>query len=729
MAKPYTEAELQRMLQRAEATGDTAAAKDIVRTIDNLDGTNMSGGNFDTLLNQIASVEGNKPNKRSSSVINTLAGLAQGALAIPDAATEAMGGIMRMGLEHVSNVAQAGANVVGRKDIGKKIRATQKSYDRVLSKPFTLGGGVEKAFPTPEDDGGVRFVSQLAGGIVAPYSGIAKLGKLEHLVNPAKPFAKAPSLKDAGPSEKLQAAKDFDVELGLEHVDPGTPTLIGRALDMQPGSGHIMQANRDKIRKATEEAAENISNKVGPDTEFHQMGTVIKEGLNRWKTRFNGKDGVAAKLYKAIKINPKMEVATPATQTKLADLADTTPSNELMSDIWSETRFQKMLVALQGKTEDVATGVLGHNGAPIMRQVKKGGSLSWEDLLALRTRIGDKMNDATMSRDISQQDLSALYKALSSDIESAAKAAGPKQYSRWKRANDNYKAGVARIKDVLEPVLGKADQQTPEKAAAIVQRISRGGRATSDIKQLIGMRKSLKNDEWNEVTSGVQRLLGQPLNSAERSFDPKTYFQNYISMSPEAKNLLFGNGALRAEMDKFSGVMENIATRKAARTIDSGGMGAGMAGSAMLTTALGALAGTAEGGMTAAAAAATALAVKTIGEMAIAKLWTSQRFVRSATNYVRAVEQGAPHTSAARERLVAMTRVMLAPDAEDQRAREQIKILTDEEILEMIGVGDDAIDAPSITGIVTDTGPEDRAAALAKIGQNDERVDVDLPTI
>src|SRR5690606_31005726 len=96
--------------------------------------------------------------------------------------------------------------------------------------------------------------------------------------------------------------------------------------------------------------------------------------------------------------------------------------------------------------------------------------------------------------------LRALYGALSKDMEATADQIGPGAVRAFRRANDTYAAGQQRIDDAISSLIGNAQDRSPEAAAQFLQRIAREGRGSGDLKALADVRKTLKPDEWSQVS-------------------------------------------------------------------------------------------------------------------------------------------------------------------------------------------------------------------------------------
>ena len=621
----YTREQLMSALRKADAAGDVEAARAIARRVKALE--TEAPSRFS------ASASGTAKKAPPESVISTLGrstkntagGMLAGAAAGFDMAynTSPLNVAMAAGSKARGVLTSA---ITGRKD-------TSPSFTSMVlgqNAPSQASQAINKLIPPERDMMDARQVSEFVGGAMVP--------------SPKQPTSfLAPQL--TGPAAKLASAKKFGMDIAIGDARGRGAKVIERTLDAMPGSAGVMQEARDVLADKAVRAVDDVAGSFGPQTSFRGMGQAAQKGARNWIARFIGEDSVTSKAYSRIPIKPDTPATTAETQRMLADLANPTPSNELLSKALANPRFERYLTALRGTTEDISTGLLDEAGNPVMRQVTKGGTLGWRDLMRFRSEIGEELGDAMIVRDARSKQLSALYSTLSRDMEATARAQGGQAWRKFNYANDLYRAGMQRIDDALTPFLGKADDADPEKAARLVQTVAMEGRSNSNLRLLQEIRSSLRPAEWGEVANGFIRLLGQPANAAGRDFDPGVFMRNFNDMAPESKNLLFGKGALRQNLDELSGVMGDLAASGGTRNTSNTGMIVG--GMATITAPV--------------AAMASGDPLLSIGTMAaqlgaqykIAKLWTDPKVIKAATGYTRAMKAGAKQSEiSGRERLL-----------------------------------------------------------------------------
>jgi len=448
------------------------------------------------------------------------------------------------------------------------------------------------------------------------------------------PSGPAPAAKIT-PADKIARAKDFDIDLSVGDARGLGSKLIERNLDVVPGSAAVMDAKRAETAAQVSRAAGGTADKFGPTTDFRGVGEAVQRGARSWLERFSGENGVTKKLFDNVKINKSAPVSTTNTQRLLSDLSNVTPSNAVLNEMLANPVFSKYLRALKGTTEQVPTGLLDDAGNPITRTVAKGGNLTWADLKAFRSDIGEQIADAVIigEKPARMGQLKRLYGALSTDMEAAARAQGPAAFASWQRADRIYKSGMDRVEKVFTKILGKDDALRSEAVSGLMQRLSKEGKSSADIKMLVEIRKSMPADEWGRVQNGIVRLMGQPSNSAGRPFDAGVFVRNFDDMTPAAKSLLFENSALRQNLERFTDVMRDVAASNATRNTSKTAQGVG----GSVTLGGGAWVGSSIAGLPGAIGGVIATQY---GYYRAALLWTNPKFIEWATGFAKATKAG-----------------------------------------------------------------------------------------
>jgi hypothetical protein len=434
--------------------------------------------------------------------------------------------------------------------------------------------------------------NRIGGGVtggVAALTGSYFGGKLLNRFNGPRPPSQG--------ARRVEGGKEFGIDVPMGAVGGRGAAIIDNTLSNMPGSAQVMQGGRDALSGQVENAVGDMADNFGATASFQSMGEAAQRGAKNWINRFQA---TADKAYDAIPISAKAAADLSNTRASLSELTGRYASNPKLAEALQNPRLSKLMDALGEATSQ----------------------LSWKDLKALRSRIGEEIGDHRFSDGTLTSELRGLYGALSEDMRATAVQQGPAALRKFERANDLYRQGQERIDGALKSILGDDSKLRPEAAAATIQRIARAGKSSSDVTKLAELRKSLPAEEWGEVSNGIIRLLGQPVNSEGRQFSAETFIKSFDDMSPEARNLLFGgeNKDLRQKLDRFVEVLRPIANRNSLRN-SSNTAGQVLTGFGFYS--LGNL---------------PALIGQGVGSYGAAKLWTNPRFVEWATGYAKMVK-------------------------------------------------------------------------------------------
>lgn len=409
------------------------------------------------------------------------------------------------------------------------------------------------------------------------------------------------------PAQRYSRAQDYGVDLSIGDVRGMGAKAVERTLDVQPGSAGVMNAARDQTREQLSGAVDDVAGQYGGAATWDSMGDAAQAGARKWIAKAKGEKGnpldrgVIGKAYDAIPISPGSPARVENTLAALEEVNGQFSSNPKLRSMMQDTRAAKLMDAL------------GENGAEI----------SWSDLKALRSAIGEDMSGFRIAaQDSRQSTLSRLYGALSEDMRATAQAAGDGALTKFERANNLNRAVEQRIDGALTSILGRDGVQSPERAAGKLRSMIMSGKSTADFKQLAEIRRSMPAAEWGEVSGAMIRLMGQPAKSEGRDFSADTFVRTYADMTEPAKNLLFGGGnsELRKNLDQFAEVVGDVAGSNSTRNTSNTAMG--IAG----------LIGFGAGGV-------PGLVGQAVGSYGAAKLWTHPPFVRWATGYAKMLKK------------------------------------------------------------------------------------------
>jgi hypothetical protein len=470
----------------------------------------------------------------------------------------------------------------------------------------------------------------VGGSLAAVGKGIRylrpKAGEVPPLVNPDTGQMNQP-LEAMTPGQRVVTAEEYGVNLPADAAGGRTAAVIGKGLDIMPGSAGVMEDARRGTESQIAAAADVVASRFGSSRTLNEAGSELKKGANQHiaeqKTAINN-------AYQAIPIPDNTGAALANTRAALERLNTRFQSNPQLAQILRDSKLGAYLSALTQKTDVVPTGILDASGKPLTRTVTHDGELSWRDLKDFRSRVGEMIGDYRFGEGHATSDLRSLYAALSEDMKATAQAQGPGALKAFERANTMNRQNEEMIQGALSRILGPDGHLAPEKAAAAVQAMTSGGKSTGDLKTLAQIRAAtVKSGAWNEIAATLIRLGGQPAGSPGRDFNPQTFVQWYANMSEPARAMLFGRSDLRQALNGFVAVNQRLQKVNALRNTSN------TAGS---VTAAGTV------GTMAASLTNPLLGAKLLGVMAgnygMAKLWTNPAFVRLMTGYSRAVASG-----------------------------------------------------------------------------------------
>ncbi len=172
-----------------------------------------------------------------------------------------------------------------------------------------------------------------------------------------------------------------------------------------------------------------------------------------------------------------------------------------------------------------------------------GANVRFTDLRGLRTWVREAQGNPTLRDSIGSANLQRLEGALTEDIyANAASLAGPKAAAHLKRADDFYRAGSNRINNSLNTYFKALSGETAYSKVVSAA----GSSSTADAKTLVALKRSLKPEDWGDVSANVLSELGKPLPGAaevgnDAGFSVSTFVSNYNKLSPRGKDILFGS--------------------------------------------------------------------------------------------------------------------------------------------------------------------------------------------
>lgn len=184
------------------------------------------------------------------------------------------------------------------------------------------------------------------------------------------------------------------------------------------------------------------------------------------------------------------------------------------------------------------------------------GKLPYEAVKKLRTLVGERLTDLSLSDNVPRSSWKAVYGALSQDMEAAAAQAGPDAQKALARANWFTKAGMERIDGILDRVSSKA---TPEQTyqSTVGPNLVRQGATVPN-----AVLRSLLPEERQQVSAVFTRDLGTANPSKQNNlgnvFSPETFLTDWSNVSEPAKRMLFADPAARKGLEDLAAAASRL---------------------------------------------------------------------------------------------------------------------------------------------------------------------------
>lgn len=429
-----------------------------------------------------------------------------------------------------------------------------------------------------------------------------KMGGIDPLVDPVTGELNVP-MDSMTPAERAAVMQSY----GMKTITPGmaggrSARIMEQAFNNLPGSaGHMEDVNAaasGELRRSMQ----GVAQQFGTSKTLNEGGAELQRGANEY---INRSQAVTARAYSAIPIADKAQASTANTVATLGDLTSRFESNPDLAAAFQDKSLAGYAAALQK------------------------GTISWKDLKDFRSIIGEKIGQMRFGEGSSTSDLRALYAGLSQDMQDTAAAQGPRAVSAFNRANNLYRQQQQLIEGSLARILGPGGNLAPEKAAAAVQAMTKGGKSTGDLRTLAQIKAAtVKSGAWDEIASTLIHLGGQPANSEGRAFQPQTFVQWYSDMAEPARRMLF-KPELRKSLDGFVAMTQQLGRLKG--LANTSNTSPNVVGSGILMTAAASLMDPILG---------LKLGGTLAGNYAMGKVWTSPAFVKLITGYGRAAMTG-----------------------------------------------------------------------------------------
>ena len=369
-----------------------------------------------------------------------------------------------------------------------------------------------------------------------------------------------------------------------------TAHFIHNTLRDFPPSAGLVQRRGEIQNTAAARALDRVAGGFGTAATNIDAGGQIQRGLQQFikqdpetltgmlpgeiissPTRAVGFNNKSSALYDSVAKHIPAETSV--------DMAETLASMRSIGSKFQNVELGQALQSTRGKFLETMADIIE----------RSGGVLSWQDASYLRTELGKLTRGRQVIEGLDVGEISQVYKALLNDLGKAAEAAGPDAAASWRLADDFYKTGTNHINNVLNKFL-KLDQTgaptvSEEGAYRMLTQMMLSDKASESAKTILAIKNSLNESEWGDVASTLLRKLGEPAPSVRIAgsgaadeaprFMAATFVTNFEKLSPSAKDALFGNSALRTELDKL---VDTLNRMKAVESLQNFPRTAGVAG-------------------------------------------------------------------------------------------------------------------------------------------------------
>jgi hypothetical protein len=472
---------------------------------------------------------------------------------------------------------------------------------------------------------GARFISRgagpgmralrgagVAGGQGAVYGAGTSRGGIQDRIEPtlvgaggAAAFGAALSrfAPRAADPERAQTLAAFD----RSQVD-AIPSMVGGP--MQQGLGATLRGNAivggplqragERVMTQATDARDRIAAGLGEAEGAFQAGTALQRGARSGGETLKQR---GSQLYE-------------------------TPSMRAIEESPARVRANNTVEAINNAFKNMNTPGIGDYLRSRQTDIAKiktaideaGGTATFGDLRMLRDSVAAMLTDPQIISTGQQRNVKRLYGAISDDMTRAAGViAGEGGQREAARAGAVWSATRSRVDDVLEQFVGGG--VTPQGAFENLYRMAKTKGQRASWPQIAQLRRSLSDDDWREVSSGLVRTMG----GEGDQFSPARFATQWRELTPEARRILFGKAL--PDMEALARVGDNFAS--SSRFFNASQSG-NVAGNMNMLGSMATGAGAATAGLLSAATSNPTpllLAIGSVGGgLAVSKLLSSPKF-------------------------------------------------------------------------------------------------------
>lgn len=385
-------------------------------------------------------------------------------------------------------------------------------------------------------------------------------------VNPLASVARGVPVK-ARMAETVAKFDRAGVTPSIAAVKGGGAATVAKAVSENPVVGG---ASRKAMEGQVAEAgvsADRIAAKYGTPTSSRTMGEDLQAGATQFAKGSGDKLPIDYARMKS------------SSQISFGDKSDAlyTRAERLIGDTAAPISLPKTSAAIKAATGSFDNAGLNQTFRnPVLADVqstlqKSGGNLSWNDAKALRSKIRTRLlADPALRATADDAQVNNIYSALTDDLsvgaariarETDGNNAGLRATQAWHQANRYYRAGMDRMDKALGSVFDAASgEQAYDRVVAAA-----GSGAKADIRKISAVKRSVRPEQWGDLSATVIHRLGTPsagaANAAEDgAFSINTFLTNYAKLAPEGREVLFGSkGGGGASATSLKSELDNLA--------------------------------------------------------------------------------------------------------------------------------------------------------------------------
>lgn len=375
-----------------------------------------------------------------------------------------------------------------------------------------------------------------------------------------------------------QAYKDVGIE----------PRLLGDTSQSFPLQ--FMQATAKKfpfsgesVRKAESatlndfgDAVEKTAAPLGSSSTLQQAGTVLQDEGNKWLQNFKT---TQAQKHEAIDaaIGQDMPIQLNNLESLYERMQAQAGKNKAAADFIASP-LSKQIKGILGETEgNFKPTSFSDEGILIPSSGTPPSPITWQTARAIKTRVGEYLENPGLIADSGGAQAKRLYGALSRDMDGAIQASGnPQAQALYAAANAYTKAGHDFIDNTLSKINGTGI--TPENAAHnIISTTSKGASILRPLRQQ--MPKAA--DELGSYVLRNNALSSAGQQGAAGDFvSPAKWLTQDNKIADEAHTELFPNPDTQNRISALSTIAEGM--KRSGSMVNNSNSGSNLLGNAAL---------------------------------------------------------------------------------------------------------------------------------------------------